>query len=131
MITCTIIVNLAFIWLLIETDLLRVQLLERETILSCQWRMPDNAVTPSMRLELYHLWNKGLTKISYALLSGGHTSPLCGWGYAYQYRDFKPEYKVELNTGGVRYNMTIKQPSIIKDIMRANRLTKAQKQAYA
>jgi len=32
--------------------------------------------------------------------------------------------------GGVRYNMHIKQPSIIKDIMKANKLTKKQKLAY-
>ena len=43
--------------------------------------------------------------------------------------DYQP--KVEMVIGGVRYNMTIKQPAIIKDIMRVNHLTKKQKLAYA
>jgi len=41
------------------------------------------------------------------------------------------EPRVEMNTGGVRYAMNIKQPSAIKDIMKANKLTKAQRLAYA
>jgi hypothetical protein len=32
---------------------------------------------------------------------------------------------------GVRYNMTFKDQKIIKDVMRVNKLTKKQKQAYA
>lgn len=43
--------------------------------------------------------------------------------------DYKPQ--VELAIAGVRYNMTIKQPAIIKDVMRVNHLTRKQKLAYA
>jgi len=67
------------------------------------------------------------------ILSPGIDNVLCGFDWLDQHCadlvDYEP--RVEMNTGGVRYNMNIKQPSIIKDIMKANKLTTAQRLAYA
>jgi hypothetical protein len=119
----------AFCWLLVETDYLRVRLpvgILYEIGASCQWHLPDDAVTDDMKQELLNLWSK-LPKEVKAKFAQGLESPLCGWGYAYQYRNLTPECAVEMTIGNVRYNMTIKQPSIIKDVMRVNHLTNKQK----
>ncbi len=66
-------------------------------------------------------------------LSPGIHEPMCGWkwldAHVADMVDYKPE--VYMVIGNVRYTMTIKEPSIIKDIMRVNKLTRAQKQALA
>jgi len=59
-----------------------------------------------------------------------HFAPICGWDWLLNTMHVIPEYKIELNTGGVRYNMTIKKDSVLKDVMRVNKLTKKQKLAY-
>ena len=67
------------------------------------------------------------------ILNPGIDGILCGWDWLNEHCagmvDYQP--KIEMNMGGVRYNMTIKQPAIIKDVMKANHLTKKQKLAYA
>jgi hypothetical protein len=37
---------------------------------------------------------------------------------------------VELDTYGVRYKMTLKDPEIIKAVVKANKVTKAQRKAF-
>ncbi len=66
------------------------------------------------------------------VLSPGIDGVLCGYtwldNHCADLVDYEPE--VNMHIGGVRYSMHIKQPSIIKDIMRVNKLTKKQKLAY-
>ncbi len=65
------------------------------------------------------------------VLNPGIDNVLCGWEWLNAHVadcvDYKPE--VFMNIGNVRYTMLIKQPSIIKDVMRVNHLTKKQVQA--
>ena len=143
MITTIIIMSLAFSWLGYETDWMRIRL-----------PIGDRLIPKYARYEVY----QGLKKRTvfwgdlaiyegyncqnderngeptyYIFLSPGVKSVLCGWDWLNEHCadmvDYQP--KVEMNMGGVRYNMTIKQPSIIKDIMKANKLTRKQKLAYA
>lgn len=67
------------------------------------------------------------------ILNPGITNVLCGWEWVDEHCADMVNYMPEvfMTIGNVRYNMTIKQPSIIKDIMRVNKLTKKQKLAYA
>lgn len=52
---------------------------------SCEWRIKDEQITANMRLDL----------LSNLKMSPGVESPLCGWGYLYQYRNFKPTCEIE------------------------------------
>ena len=56
--------------------------------------------------------------------------PLCGWEWLRTTLHVVPETHVEMELGNVRYNMTIRDPGIIKGIMRANHLTRKEKLAY-
>lgn len=60
------------------------------------------------------------------VLSPGVDNVLCGWDWLNQHCadmvDYQPH--VTMNIAGVRYNMTVKQPAILKDVMKANKLTK-------
>lgn len=129
---------LSFYWLLYETDYLRIRLLVGEL------SKPKYA-----RYKAYHLktgYNDSIHEGNnypegyspngepeYSIyLSVGIDNILCGWERLDKHCADLVDYKtqVQMNMGGVRYNMTIKSPSIIKDIMRANHLTKKQKLAY-
>ncbi|KKM07041.1 hypothetical protein LCGC14_1737950 [marine sediment metagenome] len=67
------------------------------------------------------------------ILSPGIKNVLCGFAWLNKHCadmvDYQPE--VSMNIGGVRYSMTIKEPAIIKDVMRANKLTRSQRLSYA
>lgn len=67
------------------------------------------------------------------ILSPNVEGLLCGGAWLSEHwndlKDYNPE--VYMSIGNVRYNMTIKQPSIIKDIMRVNKLSKREIQALA
>ncbi len=132
-----------FGWLLYETDWLRVNL------------MADRAKPKYAQFKAYNIMrrrkvNYGDTPIyeggnlpegytpdgepTYTIILGlGIGGVLCGWDWLNKHCadliDYQP--KVEMAMGGVRYNMTIKQPAVIKDIMRANKMTKKQKLACA
>jgi len=143
MILALLVIALAFTWLLYETDFLRV-------------RLPVGKVKPKYaKYEVYNMlrkrkvyWNEtvlykgGNLPVDHSpdgepcyqiILNPGIKNVLCGWDWLNEHCadmvDYQP--KVEMAIGGVRYNMTIKQPAIIKDIMRVNKLTKKQKLAYA
>lgn len=144
MITAIIIISLGFGWLLIETDFMRV-------------RLPvGKAAKPKYaRYKAYNILRKGkptwYDKPIYegnnypegyspngepeytVILNPGIDNVLCGWQWLDQHCasmvDYQP--RLDMAIGGVRYNMVIKQPAIIKDIMKANKLTKKQRLAYA
>jgi hypothetical protein len=63
------------------------------------------------------------------VLTPGVTNILCGWEWLDKHCadmvDYKPE--VFMAIANIRYTMTIKQPSIIKNIIKANHLTRREK----
>jgi len=67
------------------------------------------------------------------VLQPGIDNVLCGWSWLDNHCGDLVNYqpKFHLERPGVKYDMVIKQPSIMKDIMRVNRLTKKQRLAYA
>lgn len=111
-------------WLLYETDWMRVRLpVGIIGELSCEWRLADNQVTKDMRQELIDTWfSRNGDKQSHMIrchLEIG--SPLCGWGFAYQYRDFTPEYKIELIAPGSKYTFRTESIPILRDAFRVYR----------
>lgn len=78
-----------------------------------QWRMSDDSVDFDMRQTLCARWlkSKGIDKLQYARLSTGAQSPLCGWGYAWQYQDFKPDYTIQILTPD-NMRFTVKSDSV-------------------
>ena len=123
MTAAVIIIALAFAWLGYETDWLRVKLLvgiECAVGGCCPWRMSDSAVTEAMKDSLINSWESrhALNKVQVALLDGGHMTPMCGWGYAFQFRDFRPEYKIELIDEHCHFTMQTANTSVLRDAFR-------------
>jgi len=139
--TAVLIISLSFTWLLWETDCLCIRLLVGEL-----------AKPKYARYEVYNSFSKrkyytsrlrdgGNLPADYSpngepcyqiILNLGIKDILCGWEWLDEHCadmvDYQPD--LQMNLGGIRYNMTIKQPSILKDVMKANKLTKKQKLAY-
>jgi len=144
MITAIIIIGIAFYFFLRETDWLCV-------------RLPVGKLKPPKyaRYKVYNILKS--RKPSYGdttlyegnnypegyspngepeyqvILSPGIDNVLCGFDWLNKHCasmvDYKPQ--VFMTLGNVRYSMTIKQPAIIKDIMKANHFTKKQLKALA
>ena len=107
MISTIIIVSLALYWLARETDYMRIKLLvgvSCEVGACCAWRLLDNYVTEDMRQELRRRSNNG-HKLTWGEFKD-YIDPLCGWGYAYQYSNFKPPVSLELVTGHSKITVT-------------------------
>ena len=113
---------ICFTWLLYETDFLRVRLLigvQCQAGECCDWRLPDSAVTGDMKQELFDkAWSK--TNSAWGYFKDYH-NPLCGWGFAYQYKDFEPEYKIELIAPGSKYTFRTQSTAILRDAFRVYR----------
>lgn len=126
MIPSLIVIGIAFIWMLKESDFLRVRLLVGnvpELELPLERKSWEDILEdkPSYRyLPNFLRMNNGFE----------YFAPLCGWDWLRDTMHVIPEPKVEMQIGGVRYSMTIKQPTIIKDVMRVNKVNKKQKLAY-
>lgn len=142
MIPTILIVCLAFTWLLIETNCLRVRLLigkekppkyARYVALNGLTKKQGNwthlkdgnnypeGYTPNGEPEYKVILNLGIDNI------------LCGWEWLDKHVadmvDYQPN--LEMNLGGVRYKITVKQPDILTKVMKANKLNKEQKLLYA
>lgn len=116
---------ICFTWLLYETDWMRVRLPVGFQCLigdSCDWRLVDSAVTDFMKDELVNL---SLSNNGKKLHNRGefcyHIPPMGGWGFAYQYRNFTPEYKIELIAPGSKYTFRTQSTSILRDAFRVYR----------
>lgn len=123
MLVTLIVFALAFLWMLKETDFLRVRFYVGQTCHEgdcCQWRFKDEWVTPEMKTELLNLWTN-LPKETLARFKSGIESPLCGWGYAWQYHDLKPEYKIELLSEHSKITMQTESLNILKDCFKVYR----------
>ena len=121
MIATTLIIGLALYWLLRESDYLRENLMP----VLCQigacsdWRLQDSQVTEDMKHELIKL-SANNHRLKWGEFKE-YMTPLCGWGYAYQFKDFKPEYKIELIDGTYRQTMRTDNIAVLKDAFRVNR----------
>jgi hypothetical protein len=142
MIPTILIVSLAFYWLLRETDYFRIHLIRGAIPIkakayagykviagkSKQYAVEvytgDN-ISEDTDAKIYHTYN--------IILSPGVNDVLCGRDWLDQHvadlENYNP--KVYMDIGNVKYTMTIKEPSIIKDIMRVNHLTRKEIQALA
>ena len=125
MIISILVILCAFYWLLKETDYLRVRFvaygsIEQEPVIRKAW---DEIQTDILNLpdKYQPFWIKHPENMQ----------PLCGLEWLENNTHIIPEYKIQLNMYGVRYKMTVKQASVIKDVMKVNKITKAQKLAYA
>lgn len=120
MIATSIIIGVALLWLAYETDYMRVRLLVGKLAVVYE-RKSWGELKPWIITKHHPFW----------LRHPDNMSPLCGLAWLENTMHVIPEYKIELNTGGVHYKMNIKTHSILKEVMKANRLTKAQRLAYA
>lgn len=143
MIAAIIIIGLALYWLAIETDYLRVRLL-----------VGKPAPPKYARYKVYNSMGKGRKYYTSPIYEGDNYPPdyspngepeyniilspgingvLCGYDWLNKHCaalvDYAPD--LYLATGGVRYTMHLKQPTILKDVMKANKLKKAERLAYA
>ena len=111
---------ICFSWLLYETNYMRVRLPMGITCEPfCQWRLPDSKVTKKMRQELIDLPSNGHRRAWGEFKD--YMTPLCGWGYAYQYKDFRPEYKIELIAPGSHYTFRTSSIPVLRDAFRVYR----------
>ena len=118
MITTIIFLSLAFTWLVYETDWMRARLLMGKF----SPYMADDTVTVQMKRELLGSWFGGkVDKVLRCHLESPDAQPLFGWGFAYQYKDFNPECKVELIGEGYKTTMRSTRPDILRDALRINR----------
>lgn len=144
MIVLIVIIGLAFAWLGYETDWLRIRLLVGAIAKPKYARYKAyNKIgnkKPSWGDTKLHEGNnypEGYTpngEPEYIItLNPGINNVLCGWGWLDKHCadlvDYHPNLYLE--TGGVRYNMKLKKPEVLKDIMKANKLSKQQRLAYA
>lgn len=78
-----------------------------------------------MKAELTSKWFDSMGskwgRISRALFEQGNLDPLCAWGYAYQYQNFMPEYKIELITPTAKYTIKSKSIPHLRDAFRVYR----------
>ncbi len=143
MITALTIISLAFTWLLYESDWLRVNLAELAKLNCAGYRFYSTlsrgkyhgkAEHRGGNIEwVYNDYPKNGNKIYDIIVSPGINNVLCGWEWLDKHCADLVDYQlgIEMNMGGVRYKMHIKAPNILKDVMKANRLSKAEKLQYA
>ena len=115
------IILLAFIWLGYETKWLTIRLGAVAPITHLY--LSDSAVTSDMRHELLGVWfgGKAVDKILRCHFDQLGAQPLFGWGFAYQYKDFKPEYKIELLGPGYKTTIVSENTNTLRDAFRVNR----------
>ncbi len=58
--------------------------------------LKDDDVTDDMKWELLNEWRHSLTNIQLAMFESGAMSPLCGWGFAYQFNGYKPPLEMSI-----------------------------------
>ncbi len=144
MISAIVIIGLAFLWLLYETNYMRVRLLVGDRVIPkyARYAVYNKLGNKKPAWSDTTLYTGGNLPADYSpngepcytiVLNPGIDNVLCGFDWLNEHCaamvDYQPE--VFMHIGGVRYQMTIKQPSIIKDIMRVNKLSKQEKKAYA
>ncbi len=104
---------MALTWLLYETDWMRVRL-------PMGIEVPSNGHKFKSWDELKP-WNPKFSQYPMWLTCPDNMSPLCGLDWLENTMHIIPECRMELNHSGVKYNMTIKEPSIMRSVVTALR----------
>lgn len=113
MIAAIAILTLAFYWLLRETRYFQVRLLVG---------MPVPEETP---LELERLsWGVCNSRYGDIKLSPGIDSPLCGLQWLEENTHPIPQAIIDMEAGGVRYHINIKDTVVLKDVLAAMKYKK-------
>ena len=127
-------------WLLYETDYMRVRLLTgiEKPVKYAQYKAFNSLTKKKLYWSvplLHHGSNAEEPEgVMYeVILAPGITEPLCGWNWLDKHcADLVGfEHKVYLAIAGVKYDMTIKSPSILNEVMKVNKLSKKEKLEYA
>ena len=113
MIALLAIIMMALAWLGYETDWLRVRL-------PMGIEVPANGHKYKTWDELKP-WNPNFKSYPMWLTHPDNMIPLCGRDWLENTMHIIPECRIELNHSGVRYNMTIKEPSIMRSVVTALR----------
>jgi len=133
-------IALAFIWLLRETDYLRIRLPMGADIPPVPPKPAQYRAYNSLRkkkhyeIEIHHGSNQEVPDgpTYHIVLDPGVTEPLCGWDWLDKHVgdlvDYQP--RVQMQLAGVRYDMTIKAPGILDQVMKANKLSKQERARY-
>ncbi len=146
MIATILIVSLAFYWLLRETDYFRIHLIRGTIPVKAKAYAAYDVYNSMTQKKIYKVkvhtggnvpddlqYNESPYHTYNIVLSPGIDNVLCGFDWLDKHvadlENYNP--KVYMSIGNVRYDMTIKKPEIIKDIMRVNHLTKREIQALA
>lgn len=156
MLLSIILVSLAFTWLLYETNYLTIRLAlygslpdfpERwfKTFDLCQREIdsfdktdiplsnPDYEPIEHIGYVIYETLSNRVkyNHNQYQIGMSPSVEPMCGKDWLEENWDNLADYKPEIfmNIGNVKYDMLIKKPDVIKDIMRANKLSKQERKA--
>lgn len=96
-----ILISLAFAWLGYETKGLSVRLLVGAEPIQYPWDR-----------QVWYLCNRFNLK--------EWMGCLCGWDWLAEHKDFTFETRIQLSMNGNRYDMLVKQPDILREVMKAN-----------
>jgi len=121
MITLGFIMVLVFSWLLVETNFMRVRLQVGCSIIGVltpeyermSWEEVVSKYMPTAN-KYQPFWYK----------YPANMSPLCGLDWLENTMHIIPEYRFELKMNGNRYDMRIKDLSILKEVMKVNKLSR-------
>lgn len=114
MIALVVTLILALTWLGYETDWMQVRLsIGVIEVVSNGYKFKSwNELKPyNPNFRSYPMW----------LTHPDNMTPLCGLDWLENTMHIIPECRIELNHSGVKYNMTIKEPAIIKSVVSALR----------
>ncbi len=141
MIATIFIVSLAFLWLTRETECFTIRLLvgpyhpnlaSYKVYQILRTRKPSYSDSPIHEGgNLPEGYRPNGEPVYQVVLSPGVASVLCGFDWLDQHCADMVEYQpqVSMTLDNVRYAMRIKDPSVIKDVMKANHMTKKEKAA--
>ena len=148
MIPTLIWILILFLWLGYETDWFTIRLESYGYQLANKRpkHFADYEAHNSFKKSVKNYWNipilhsggncdaSQVSEVTYHIvLDPGINEPLCGWDWLDKHcADLVGfEHKVQLAIAGVRYDMTIKAPSILNEVMKVNKLSKKEKLAYS
>ena len=109
-----IIIGIALVWLMRETNNLKVHLLVGPYHAPIVYQYED---WETIKTRLENMPRKAMP--SYIRLPESYT-PLCGWDWLENRQHVIPVNKIQLDFGTRRYDMTVNDPDKLKDIIKVN-----------
>jgi len=111
MIATILIVSLAFYWLLLETDWLRIRLLYGAIAQIIEYRKSWEELKPHDIKKNHPFWMR----------FPEHMEPLCGWHWLEETMHIIPDYKIELIGTGYKTTIRSQSTEALRDAFRVNR----------